>query len=252
MSICITEAALAECEHWDVFDANTYLGHSGTYGDLALEPPQFLEEMDRFAIKRALVSHFAGLEFDAVEGNRALERDIHSRFTPAWTVSPDDASLDDIASRHAKAVRVWFGPLHHNFSSEPWCSGPLFDYLQDSRAVVLISRPEIEWNDLSLLLGNFPRLRVLLLDIGYRSDRYLFPLLQQFRELYFDSSIYVGHRQLEWYLNRYGPDRVVFGSKLPLYTPATALAVLGTARITEPMRLAVAGGNLRRLLGESA
>lgn len=248
---CTTEAFLSECESWDIFDANVYVGHSGTQGDLALEAPDLLREMDRFAIKRALVSHFAGLEYDAVEGNRALERDMDVRFTPAWTTSSERSSIDDVTSRHAKAVRLWFGPLHHNFSSRPWCSSELFEYLQDARTLVLISRTEIEWNDLAALLENFPHMKMLLLDIGYRSDRYLFPLLERFAGLHFDSSNYVSHRQLEWYLDRFGPDRMVFGSRLPLYTPGTALTVLGTARVKDAARLAVAGGNLRRLLGEA-
>lgn len=246
------EAALAECVHWDVFDANAYVGHSGTRGALALEMPELLHEMDRFAINRALVSHFAGLEYDAVEGNQALERDAHPRFEPAWASSPDPSSLADIKKRQPRAVRLWFGPLHHNFSSAPWCAGELFDYMQENRVLVLMSRPEIEWDAIATLLENFPRLNVLLLDIGYRSDRYLFPLLRQFPNLYFDSSMYVGHRQLEWYLERFGPDRIVFGSRLPLYTPAAALTVLGTARVPESVRHAVAGENLRRLLGVNA
>jgi hypothetical protein len=41
---------------------------------------------------------------------------------------------------------------------------------------------------------------------------------------------------------------VLFGSRLPLYTPASALGVLSSARIRTDDRLAVAGGNLRRLL----
>lgn len=252
MSKLNIEAALAECADWDIFDANAYVGHSGTRGELALEAPGLLDEMDRFAIDRALVSHFAGLEYDAVEGNRSLERDAHPRFEPAWTSSPDPSSLADIRRRQPRAVRLWFGPLHHNFSSSPWCSGELFDYLEENRVLVLMSRPEIEWEAIATLLENFPRLNVLLLDIGYRSDRYLFPLLSKFPNLYFDSSMYVGHRQLEWYLERYGPDRIVFGSRLPLYTPAAALTVLGTARVPEPVRYSVAGENLRRLLGVSA
>lgn len=251
MSNCTTEPFLSECDSWDVFDANVYVGHSGTQGDLALEAPELLQEMDRFAIKRALVSHFAGLEYDAVEGNRALERDMDDRFTPAWAASSERASIDDVRSRRAKAIRIWLGSLHHNFSSRPWCSSELFEHLQDARALVLISRTEIEWNDLAMLLDNFPHLKVLLLDIGYRSDRYLFPLLERFSGLHFDSSNYVSHRQLEWYLDRFGPDRMVFGSRLPLYTPGAALTVLGTARIKDSARLAVAGGNLRRLIGEA-
>ena len=252
MSTSHTEAALEECVHWDVFDANVYVGHSGTRGALALEAPELLIEMDRFAIRRALASHFAGLEYDAIEGNRALERDAHSRIVPAWTSSPDPSSLADIKRRGARAVRLWFGPLHHNFSSAPWCAGELFDYMQENHVLTVMSRPEIEWDAIATLLENFPRLNVLLLDIGYRSDRYLFPLLQKFPNVYFDSSMCVAHRQLEWYLEHFGFDRIVFGSRLPLYTPAAALTVLGTARVPEAVRYAVAGENLRRLLGVNA
>lgn len=231
-------------------DANVYLGHSGTSGALALEAPELMLEMDHFGIQRALVSHFAGLEYDALEGNRALARDVSPRFLPAWSTNTDRSSIEDLKKRSPRAVRLWFGALHHNFSSASWCSGELMEYLQDAGVLTVISRPEIEWDALAVLLQNFPRLKLLLLDIGYRSDRYLFPLLKQHSQLYFDSSMYVGHRQLESFLETHGPDRVVFGSRLPLYTPGAALMVLGTARIGDEVRLQVAGGTLRRLLGE--
>ncbi|MGH9723967.1 MAG: hypothetical protein ACRD41_02770 [Candidatus Acidiferrales bacterium] len=246
------EAALAECANWDIFDANVYVGHSGTNGALALEAPGLLHEMDRFGIKRALVSHFVSYDYDAVEGNRALDRDAHQRFVPAWSASPDPSSFADLKLRAPRAVRLWFGASHHNFSSALWCAGELLEYLQENRVLTVFSRQEIEWDAIATLLENFPRLNVLLLDIGYRSDRYLFPLIAKFQNLYFDSSTYLAHRQLEWYLQKFGPDRMVFGSRLPLYTPAAALVVLGTARVPDSCRLSVAGGNLRRLIGERA
>lgn len=246
------EPSLAECADWNILDANVYVGHSGICGALALEAPELLTEMDRFGIARALVSHFVSHEYDAVEGNRALQRDANPRFVPAWSSSPDLTSLSDLEPRAPRAVRLWFGVLHHNYSSSAWCSGELFEYLQSNNILALISRTEAEWDAIATLLGNFQRLKVLLLDIGYRSDRYLFPLLKKFPNLYFESSMYVGHRQLEWYLEKFGPDRIVFGSRLPLYTPAAALMVLGTARVPDTVRLAVAGGNLRRLIGENA
>lgn len=251
MSKSSIEPSLSECIDWNILDANVYLGHSGICGALALEVPELLCEMDRFGITQALVSHFVSHEYDAVEGNLALKRDANPRFVPAWSSSPDPSSLADLVPRAPRAVRLWFGVLHHNFSSAVWCAGELFEYLQDNHILTLISRTEIEWDAIATLLGNFPRLKVLLLDIGYRSDRYLLPLLKRFPNLYFDTSMYLGHRQLEWYLENFGPDRVVFGSRLPLYTPAAALMVLGTARIPDTVRLAVAGGNLRRLIGEN-
>ena len=88
----------------------------------------------------------------------------------------------------------------------------------------------------------------MLLDTGYRADRHLFPMLEQHPNLYFDSATYLAHRQLESFVETHGPDRILFGSRLPLYTPAASLGVLATARISDEARLSIAGGNLRRLL----
>jgi predicted TIM-barrel fold metal-dependent hydrolase len=112
-----------------------------------------------------------------------------------------------------------------------------------------MAREDIEWDSLAQLLGNFPRLQVLLLETGYRADRYLFPLFKQNPNLYIDTSTYVAHRQLESLVEKFGPDRLLFGSRLPLYTAGAALAVLASARISEQAKLSIAGGTLRRLLG---
>ena len=65
------------------------LGHSGVHGELALETDDLLKEMDRFGIQRALVSHFAGEEYDVEEGNNLLARECHERLVPAWAALPD-------------------------------------------------------------------------------------------------------------------------------------------------------------------
>lgn len=246
--------ALEEALAWNVFDANARLGHSGVHGELALEAPGFMSELDRFGIQRALVSHFAAEEYDAEEGNQALARDTRGfagRLTPAWSALPDSNSIRLLAGRRPAAVRLSFGVHKHNFSFESWCAGELFEYLQANSILTLVAREEIEWNSLASVLENFPRLPVLLLETGYRGDRYLFPLLERHSNLYFDSSTYVAHRQLETFVERWGADRLVFGSRLPLYSPGAALAVLATARIPEPARLAIAGGTLRKLLNRT-
>ncbi len=245
------DPALGEALAWNVFDANARVGHSGVHGELALEAPDLMNELDRFGIQQALVSHFAAEEYDAEEGNKALARDtgeFAARLTPAWAALPDSDSIQRLAARQPAAVRLFFGILKHNFSSVPWCAGELLEYLQANAILTLIAREDIEWNSLASMLENFPRLPVLLLESGYRADRYLFPLLRRHPNLYFDSSTYVAHRQLESFVERFGTDRLVFGSRLPLYTPGAALAALATARIPAEARLLIAGGNLRRLI----
>ena len=248
MSSSSIEPLFAEAAGWNLFDANVRVGSSGVHGELALDSAGLIGEMDRFGIREALVSHWTAEEYDADEGNRALAREARPGFTPAWAALPDAAFVEALAVRRPLAVRLTPGVHQHNFSLSPWSAAPLFEYLQANAVLTLISRPDVEWDELAGVLESFPRLIVVVLDLGYRSDRYLFPLLDRFAGLHFDSATYLAHRQLEHFVNRRGPDRLLFGSRLPLYTPAAALGVLASARIHPEARLAVAGGNLRRLL----
>ncbi|MGH9469840.1 MAG: amidohydrolase family protein [Terriglobia bacterium] len=246
------EPALREIAAWKIFDANVRVGRSGMHGQLALEAPELLAEMDRFGIERALVAHFAAEEYDAAEGNRALAgavREAPGRFEPAWATLPDAASIDALASLRPAAVRLSFGVHQHNFSAARWCSGALFEYLEAHNVLAVVERQAIAWESLDALLSDFPRLKVLLIETGYRADRNLRPLLRRHANLHFDSSTFLAHRQLEAFVEQCGPDRLVFGSRLPLYTPGAALAVLASARVSDEARLAVAGGTLRRLIG---
>ena len=63
--------------------------------------------------------------------------------------------------------------------------------------------------------------------------------------MYIDTSTYLAHRQLESFVDQFGPGQLIFGSRLPLYTPGTTLAVLATARISDDAKLAIAGGTLQ-------
>ena len=246
------DPAFREVAAWNVFDANVRLGHSGVHGELVLETDDLLKEMDRLGIQRALVSHFAGEEYDAEEGNNLLAGECQERLVPAWAALPDSPFIQKLGARNPKAVRLAFGIKKHNFSWAPWCSGELYEYLEENSVLALVMREDIEWDSLSRLLGNYPRLQVLLLETGYRAERYLFPLFKQHPNLHIDTSTCLAHRQLESLVERFGPMRLAFGSRLPLYTAGAALGVLATARISEEARLAIAGGNLRRLLGRES
>ena len=204
--------------------------------------------MDRFYLREAVVSHWTGEEYDAACGNDALARALHPRLLPAWSILPDNDFLKALADRKPSVVRINPAPARHNFSLARWHAGPMCECLEQNQVVTLLSLIDLTWQELKELLENFPRLPLVLLDVGYRSDSYLIPLLKSFPSLHFESAGYLAHRQLETFVERHGPERLLFGSRLPLFTPAAALGVLASARIPETDRLAVAGGNLRRLL----
>lgn len=245
------ELLFSEAADWDLFDVNMRLGSSGIHGELALDADGLLREMDCFCIRRGLVSHWECEEYDVVLGNEALAREIGPRLMPAWGVLPGAPFPELLAARTPAAVRLTPARQQSNFSLARWCAGELFDYLQQHAVIALIASADIGWNEVATLLENFPRLPLVVLETGYRADRYLFPLLKRFPALHFDSSTYLAHRQLEAFVESHGPDRILFGTRLPLYTPAASLGVLATSRISDADRLAIAGGNLRRLLAAS-
>jgi hypothetical protein len=248
MSAYATENLFKEAAGWNLFDVNVRVGPSGVHGEVALETAGLLEEMDRFFIREAVASHWTAEEYDCQTGNNALARDLHPRLTPAWSAT----GIESLHKRNPRVVRLTPGVQQHNYSLASWCSGDLLEYLQASRVVTLISRADIDWPDLQRLLEDFPRMPVVLLDVGYRADRHLFPLLTRYPQLHFESATYLAHRQLESYVDRYGASQVLFGSRLPLYTPASSLGVLATARIKPEDHELIAGGNLRALLAGRA
>ncbi len=247
------DPALSEVAAWDVFDANASMGRSGTRGELALDAPELIAEMDRFAIRRALVGHLAVEEYDVRAGNALLIEQSQSyldRLEPVVGALPEPDFIQQLSGNPPSVVRLF--PTKHNFSCEAWCAGELEECLQAHGILTLIAREELGWDALVSLLRNFPRLPILLLETGYRADRWLYPLMRQHPNLYIDTATYVAHRQLENFVDRLGADRLMFGSRLPFYTPGAALAVLATARIPDEARLLIAGKNLRRLFGARA
>ena len=248
MSPFTNESIFGEAASWNLWDVNVRVGPSGPHGHLGMDASSLLEEMSRYFIQKAVAAHSTGVEYDAAVGNEALSRTLNPRLIPAWTPLPDPESVEQLATRMPKAVRLMPRNLNHSYPVTAWGAGELFEYLQSRQILTLIAREDIEWEPLVSLLENFPRLPLVLLDVGYRFDHYLVPLLKRFPGLYFDSATYLAYRQLENFVERSGPERVLYGSRLPLFTPATSLGVLASARISDDARLLIAGGNLRRLL----
>lgn len=248
MSSFSSESIFGEAADWNLWDINARVGPSGPNAQLGMDTPALLAEMSHFYIQKAVTAHWTGVEYDANVGAEKLAAIQEDRLIPAWTPLPDSESIAQLAARRPKAVRLMPNNLNHSWAVTPWCAGELLDYLAQHRVITLITREDLEWQRLVDVLDNFPQLPLVLLDIGYRFDHFIMPLLRRFPSLHFESATYLAYRQLEHFVDRCGPDRLLYGSRLPLFTPATSLGVLASARIADDARLLIAGGNLRRLL----
>lgn len=238
----------------DYFDSNAMIGALGGGPEgVSLTAGGLREEMGRYNIRQALVASTAAYEYNAREGNRLLAREIqpHANLFPLYALTPDRGAFEEAASLlPSRPFAALLAPDrdHHNFSLREWCAGPLLAALERRRVPVFLRPSLVGWEEVTAVLEAHAALPVVVTHTGYRADRYIYPLARRHPSLFVETSMYVGHRQLEEFARNFGAARLLFGTNLPYYTPGAAVAVLAYARLSDSERERVASGNLRALL----
>ncbi len=246
----------------NLFDANCMLGRIfAPKRGFPLSVNELLAVMDDFEIAEALAYHALSKEHHPALGNRLLMDEIAScdRLHAAWVLMPshtgefppEEQLVDQLIAEGVNAVRVFPHPDSHNFPLRPWAAGPLLKSLQRKRIPLFVDQEEIDFDTVHDLCRGYPELPLVLTNVGYRSDRFLYPLWQKFPNLHIELSSYCGHGSIETVVERFGARRFLFGTRLPYFTPGSAVGTLGYAAISESDRRLIAGDNLRNLLQQA-
>ena len=100
--------------------------------------------------------------------------------------------------------------------------------------------------------SEFPNLTCILCDIGiWGVDRYSWPLLEKYPNLYLETSLLsLENYGLEATVQRFGSDKLVFGSGFPERYPESAMLQLLHADISEYDKKKIAGLNLENLIAK--
>lgn len=215
-----------------------------------------LEELDRAGIDDALAVHAAAKEYDPLIGNASMS-DVcskHGRFAACYVVLPEhtgempggDGLLKYLEDGGARAAKLY--PREHSFGLEEAWSGRLLACLAEARVPVLIDFEQTSWQEIGRVLSCHPDLVLLVLRTGYRIDRWVYPLLSLFPGLRFESANYDLHMGIEAVSERFGPERLVFGTGLPVWDAGGAIGHVLYARIDDSAKAKIAGLNLRSLL----
>ena len=247
-----------QISRFKLFDSNCMLGRIiAPKEGFPLTVEQLLEVMDSFEIAEALVYHSLSKEYHPADGNPALMEEIaHTeRLHPMWVLMPshtaefpdEEELVEEMLSRNVKAARVFPHPDQHNFSMTEWSSGKLLRSLQSKAIPLFVDQEEIDWNTVDEICDKHPELPLVLTNVGYRANRFLYPLWEKHNNLHIELSNYCGHAGIEELTGRFGAQRLLFGTRLPYFTPATAIAMLSYARISESDKRLIAGDNLRNL-----
>lgn len=232
---------------------------------------QLIEDMDFCGIERALVSHTA-MRFDSpVVGNPRLIEELGSipdnvrtrvegepdlnRLAPTWSILPSQTGemptveqfVDQMRAHDVRALRLFQNDHRYFLDSMTW--GDQFAFCQERR-IPLFIKANIE--ELIDLLVDFPNLTVVTGTQGFGPlDRYGWPMLEKFPNLYFETSSYLTDGMLEEVCKHFSAARLIFGSGYPENAHGAALFRLVRAEISEQERRAIAGENLTRLLREA-
>jgi len=227
---------------------------------LPATPAETLAILDGCAIGRALVySNLAHAWADAIDVNQATVRLCagNPRFVPAFLLAPhpydDSPKPADYAAamRAAGARAAWLRPASQQHGLAPWQIGGLLDMCAECRLPLFLPADSGTPEQLDLLGHEFPRLRLVLANLSYRDDNWLYPLLR--RHAAFCACLgptYVPPLGPERFVRHFGTARLIFGSGLPHHAPGGLIGHVMYARIPEAAKQAVLGGNLERLMQE--
>lgn len=241
------------------FDCNMRVGRASVVRpEHILDVSGLLAEMDYLGITRALVYHAFAVEWDAPSGNQQLLEEIQGceRLFPCFVMLPHATAEMPPPKALAEQIKQWHGaarvyPKAHQYVLSDWCLGPTLKALADFQIPLLVELAQIEWNELAHILHTYPSLPVILLATSYRINRYIYPLWEKHENLYLEIATYQIMRGLEDVCRRFGPERLVFGTGLPLLDGGGPVAQITYAELPWESKQLIAGANLARLLGVS-
>jgi predicted TIM-barrel fold metal-dependent hydrolase len=245
------------------FDCNTFIGtpqHALPGG--GVKAAGLVQALDRAEIARALVWHIAQLDGHPLEGNALLEREIapyRDRLVPCWSaLPPQTGELGDIdewfagaAAAGVKALRLW--PRAGRFLMRREAVGEVLERMAARGWPLIYSLARGgEWPELYDLAAEFPRLPIIVGDVGcWGPDRFFRPLLDKFPNICLEISDYFVPGGLEAFVERYGPQRLLFGTAFPAQHHGGMMLMLAHAEVSDEAKQMIAAGNLERLLGEA-
>jgi len=224
-----------------------------------------LRWMDHVGIDGALVVHTLSITNDPVDARDRLAREIAAapgRLFPVWVVLPPDAGdferdpqelLDAMDAAGVRAVKLF--PKSHNYPFALPVLETLLAALEGRSILTLIdyaelpSGPEGAFGALEAVLSRFPALPVLLQRANWSMQRVVTALMERYPNLHLEFSNLQNSRGIEVYAERFGAERLLFGTGLPAMSAGAARAYVDYARVPEEVKRQIAGENLSRLLG---
>lgn len=258
-----------------ICDGNAWLGHFPFRPIPHNTPEGLLRLMDKHSIDKAVVSSLHSVFYrDAHCGNEELATWVaphRDRLIPCATLNPAYPGWE----RDLRQCREEWGmrglrlfPLYHNYAlAAPECRELVQAATESGLHIAIPQRiedrrqrhwldttREVSLSDVAALARACPQAEILVLEsLGVESSPFVHdPNLATARVSFEVSRMAtVLQRSIPRLLEQLGPDRLVFGSGMPLKYPKAALLKLELLEAPQDVKERLAHRNMERLLGDA-
>jgi predicted TIM-barrel fold metal-dependent hydrolase len=226
--------------------------------------------MDRFGIAGTLVTDSVSRCTDPAWGNRAVSEATadEDRLVPAWVLLPSATAETPSPERLVDAMReagvraAFLCPGTYGHGLEDWEVDDLLEPLAEAGVPLFLdgegglpgwgyayALDSLDVDGAVRLARRHPRLPVVLTAFRFRhTQRRVCRAMQAVPNLYMELSGWWFYKNVELLAELVGPERLLFGTRLPVHGPAATKATVQYADLDTGAIELIAGGNLRRLL----
>ena len=230
---------------------------------------ELLAEMDYYGVAEALVKHnnfdFLGALQCNIELAEMLEEfDPDKRLSCVWGILPEqcgelpepDEFFRQMAAARSKALML--SPDAHRYIACRRTIGKLMDAAAERNIPVFLDKLNYNaqgmagWQKIYDFMEIFPENIFILCDFPgkWGNDRLVRPLLEGFPKFYFCTSGYWNVRGLGEYAQKYGADRLLYGSGFPFYNHGSQMPQIKFSGLSDAENAMIAGGNMKKLMDE--
>ena len=235
------------------FDCNCMLGRLTGVGLALRTARDLLRVMAHHNITRALVFHAPygptyenELLLESLAGEPAL--------LPAALAAPWETSRERLTGRtreilESKACAIRLFPVAEHFDFSESHLGEIMALAAGRRLPVMVDADQLGgFGALAQMLQAHPTIPFILTKVGCGNNRHVYDLLDRHSNLHVETSLFRAFQGLEDLVARFGADRILFGSYLPLLDPGAAVTRLLYSDLGRTDKERIAFGNLEAMV----
>lgn len=217
---------------------------------------ELLDEMDFCGVDEAVTWHNAMFDVAPTYGNKQFLSEkgnytgrLHGTITVLPSISDKGHTVEEIDETVKKfnLVGLRFFPKHNRFMLDAITCGDVLDYCIEKGLPAYLS-PMDDWEHIFAVMKEFPRLPVIITNYGlWGSDRYFYPLVKAYPNVYVDTSDFQEIVGIEAFVNKFGSERMLFGTNYPCDNMGGPIAMLMGSRISQEDKENIAHKNIERL-----